>query len=130
MFIKAISVTVVISLLLPQIAPAAINRDVLEGSALGIAQCQYIRGGKTKVIWRVIVNDANKPLNATHFRFETHSGLSRDVYGAVIPTADYQTSEIFDGIQKQVTISGEAYSIGLSGVHRYSLRKPLTVQCD
>ncbi|MBD2303871.1 hypothetical protein, partial [Nostoc sp. FACHB-190] len=122
--------TLIISLLLPEIATAAINRDTLGGGALGIAQCQHIRGGKTKLIWRVIVNNSNKPINATHFNFQTNDGLSRDVYGTVFPTTDYQTTEIFEGLKQRITISGEAYYIDLSGIHRYFLRKPLTVQCD
>ncbi|MBE9209468.1 hypothetical protein IQ244_23815 [Nostoc sp. LEGE 06077] len=130
MFTKAISTTVVISWLLPQIAQAAINRDTLGGGALGIAQCQHLRGEKTKVIWRVIVNDSNKPINATHFSFQTNDGLVREVYGTVVPTLDYQTTEIFEGLKQKIIISGEAYNIRLSGIHRYSLRKPLTVQCD
>lgn len=130
MFKKSSLTTLLISLLLPQIASAAINRDTLTGSALGILQCQYTRGNKTRVTWRVIVNNSDKPINATNFRLETNAEV-RDIFDAIIPpTMDYQTSEIFDELLKQVTISGEAYNISLSGVNRYSLRKPLSVQCD
>lgn len=130
MFKKTTLTTLIISLLLTQIAQAAINRDTLTGSALGIIQCQYTRGNKTRVTWRVIVNDLSRPINATNFRLQT-SGEVRDIYSAIIPpTVDYQTIEIFDGLPRQVTISGEAYHISLSGVYRYSLRKPLSVQCD
>ncbi|MBC1237729.1 hypothetical protein [Nostoc sp. 2RC] len=130
MFNQVISATLIISFLLPQIIQAAINQDTLKGGALGIAQCQHIRGRKTKVIWRVIINDPNIPINATHFRFQMSDGSARDIYNAVAPTVDYQTTEVFDELPNQVAISGEAYSIRLSGTHRYSLRKPLTVQCD
>jgi hypothetical protein len=130
MFKKAISTTLIIPLLLPQIVNAAINRDTLGGGALGIVQCQNIQGGKTKVVWRVIINNLNKPINATHFNFQTNDGLGRDIYGAVPPTTHYQTAEIFEGLKQRITVSGEAYNISLSGVHRYFLRTPLTVQCD
>ncbi|MEA5606261.1 hypothetical protein [Nostoc sp. UHCC 0252] len=130
MFKKTTLITLIISFLLPQIAQAAINRDTLTGGALGILQCQHTRGDKTRMVWKLIVNDASKPINAINFRLKTN-GEVRDIYSAVIPpTVDYQTFEIFDGLQKQVTISGEAYNISLSGVYRYSLRKPLSVQCN
>lgn len=129
MFKKATLTILIISVLLPQ-AQAAINRDILTGSALGIIQCQYIRGNKTRITWRIIVNDPSKPINATNFRLQTNGGV-REIYSAIIPpTADYQTFEIFEGLQKQATISGEAYNLSLSGVYRYSLRKPLSVNCD
>ncbi len=131
MFKKTISATLIASLLLPNLsANAAINRDTLSGGALGIAQCQHIMGNKTKVIWRVIVNDSSKPINAANFRFQTSDGAFRDIYSAVPSTTDYQATEIFDGLKQKVIISGEAYNISLSGVYRYSLRKPLNVQCD
>ncbi|WP_414545900.1 hypothetical protein [Nostoc sp. CCY0012] len=125
-----ISVALIISLFLPQPSYAAINRDILRGGALGIVQCQHIRGNKTKIVWQVIVNDSNKPINATHFYFQTSDGVLRDIYSVVSPTTNYQTTEIFDGLKQTINISGEAYHISFSGVYRYYLQKPLVVQCD
>jgi hypothetical protein len=129
-FEKTVSATVIISLLIPQLANAAINQRQLSGGALGIIACQHIRGEKTKVTWRVIVSDPQKPINGTKFRLQTNGEIRTIFEGVIPPTTDYQITEIFDSLKEQVSIFGEAYSVGLSGIYRYYLRQPLPVQCD
>ncbi len=127
---RIVSIAIVGSLLLFQpVANAKINRDNLSGGALGIIQCQH-SGQETKVIWRLIVTDVDKPIYGINFIFRTN-GETRTVFKVTIPArSDYQTVEVFNGVKQEISIFGEAYSLRPSSIYRYYLRKPLNVECD
>ncbi|WP_146008621.1 hypothetical protein [Fischerella thermalis] len=65
------------------------------------------------------------------FKLVASDGETRDIVEAVIPpSTDYQTIQTLGSTKTAVTITGEAYSFSLSGVYRYWLRTPLSVQCN
>lgn len=105
------------------------NSDRLSGGALGIIQCQYV-SGKTQVSWRVIVNGSNMPINGVNFTFKVGKSERTVFEGVIPPQQDYQTVQYFDSFERTASVSGEAYHIKFSAIHRYYLRNPLEVRCD
>lgn len=66
-----ISGTIVLSLLIPKLpVNAAANQTALKGGALGIIQCWYIKGGKTKIIWQVITDKDKPAIGTVDFTFK------------------------------------------------------------
>lgn len=84
---------------------------------------------RSKVTWQVIVNDKNKPINGAKFDISMDGKTTTIFEGVIPPTTNYTIVETFEGLRKKAVISGDAFSLSLSGVHRYSLKTPLPVDC-
>lgn len=113
------------------VAHAGNARTRLRGGAIGIAQCYYIPGNKTKVEWWLATRSNEEKINFVDFSIEANDNSDKKLYGVVIPsTAKYKDKVIFDDQKRSVTITGQAYSIKLNGIRTFSLEEPLKVNCS